>query len=45
MTEFMSINDGFLSVPFTVIRTEDGKLTKITGFDQSKFTQALSLSQ
>jgi glutaredoxin 3 len=45
MREFMSLNDGFLSVPFTVIETKDGKLTKITGFDQSKFRQALTLAQ
>ena len=44
MAEFMSLNDGFLGVPFTVIRAKDGILTKITGFDQPKFKQALSLT-
>ena len=44
MAEFMSLNDGFLGVPFTVIKAKDGKLTKITGFDQPKFKKILSLS-
>ena len=44
MAEFMNLNDGFLAVPFTIIKAKDGKLTKITGFDQKKFKQALSIA-
>ena len=44
MVEFMSLNDGFLGVPFTVIKNKGGSLIKITGFDQPKFKQALSLT-
>lgn len=44
MAEFMDINDGLLGVPFTVIKAEDGTMTKILGFDQNKFKTALSLA-
>lgn len=44
MAEFMSVNDGFLGVPFTVIKAKDGTLTKITGFDQAKFKKTLSIA-
>lgn len=44
MAEFMSINDGVIGVPFTVIEADDGTVTKISGFDQPKFKQALSLT-
>jgi len=44
MTEFMSVNDGMLGVPFTVIKSESGKVTKIVGFDQAKFKKTLSLA-
>ena len=44
MVEFMSLNDGFLGVPFTVIKGKDGLLSKIMGFDQPKFKQALSIT-
>ncbi len=43
MAEFMSLNDGFLGVPFTVIKDMNGSITKITGFDQPKFKKTLSL--
>lgn len=43
MVEFMGANDGFMGVPFTVITDGDGKVSKIAGFDQSKFKQALGL--
>lgn len=43
MAEFMSINDGMIGVPFTVITAGDGTLTKIQGFDQPKFKQALGV--
>ena len=43
MAEFMSVNDGNYGVPFTVIKDNNGKETKILGFDQSKFKQALGI--
>jgi hypothetical protein len=42
MMEFMSVNDGMIGVPFTVIN-KDGVTTKISGFDQKKFKQVLGL--
>lgn len=43
MVEFMSVNDGTIGVPFTVISSDDGSVTKILGFDQSRFKQALGM--
>lgn len=43
MAEFMSVNDGSIGVPFTVITADDGSQTKILGFDQGRFKQALSI--
>ena len=43
LVEFMSVNDGNLGVPFTVIKDGNGNETKILGFDQPKFKQALGL--
>jgi len=43
LAEFMSVNDGMMGVPFTVIKDNDGKETKILGFDQPKFKQALGI--
>lgn len=43
LTEFMSVNDGNIGVPFTIIKDDSGKETKILGFDQAKFKQALGL--
>ena len=43
LTEFMSVNDGNLVVPFTVIKDANGNETKILGFDQAKFKQTLSI--
>ena len=42
MAEFMQANDGKISVPFTVLTGDDGTVTKISGFDLSKFKNALS---
>jgi glutaredoxin len=42
MNEFMSVNDGMIGVPFTVIE-KDGQTTKISGFDQKKFKAALGI--
>lgn len=43
MIEFMSVNDGALGVPFTVIKYESGTETKIVGFHKPKFKEALGL--
>jgi glutaredoxin len=43
MAEFMDVNDGFIGVPFTVITADDGTQSKITGFDQTKFRNALQI--
>ena len=43
MAEFMSVNDGNVGVPFTVITATDGSMTKIVGFDQRKFKEALGV--
>lgn len=40
--EFMSVSDGFLGTPFTIITAEDGTVTKIAGFDRPKFEQVLA---
>ena len=42
LVEFMSVNDGNIGVPFTVI-DNDGQQTKIIGFDQPKFKQILGI--
>jgi len=44
MAEFMSINEGMLGVPFTVIKSDKGEITKIVGFDQAKFKKTLLLA-
>lgn len=42
MASFMSVNDGMIGTPFSVI--ESGEATvKIAGFDQGKFKKALGL--
>lgn len=41
MAEFMSLNDGMIGVPFTVITSDQGAVTKISGFDQRAFREAL----
>lgn len=41
MAEFMSLNDGIISVPFTVIEN-DGVVTKLLGYDIAKLKQATS---
>lgn len=43
MAEFLRVNDGHLGVPFTVIQDDEGNVTKIIGFDQSKFKQVLGM--
>ncbi|MGH7237253.1 MAG: glutaredoxin family protein [Candidatus Saccharimonadales bacterium] len=41
MAEFMAVNDGMIGVPFTVITADDGKQTKIIGYDRAQFQAAL----
>lgn len=43
MMEFMSVNNGMIGVPFTVISKEDGSEIKISGFDQKKFKEVLNI--
>ncbi len=43
MNEFMSLNDGMIGVPFTVIKNGDETVAKISGYDQKKFTEALNI--
>lgn len=43
MSEFMSVNDGYFGVPFTVIKDGSGRQTKIQGFDRTKFKQVLGI--
>jgi glutaredoxin len=40
MQEFMSVNDGMIGVPFTVIEKDNGEKVKISGFDLNKFKEA-----
>ena len=44
MVEFMSVNDGFLGVPFTIVKDKDGNETKIEGFEPAKFKLALGIN-
>lgn len=41
MVEFMSVNDGIVGVPFTVITKDDGETVKFTGYDIAKIKQLL----
>jgi glutaredoxin 3 len=41
--EFMSVNEGNIGVPYTVIKDDSGSETKILGFDQVKFKQVLGI--
>ncbi|HSH18287.1 MAG TPA: glutaredoxin family protein [Candidatus Saccharimonadales bacterium] len=43
MVEFMTVNDGMIGVPFTVITQDDGSQTKLLGFEPAKLKQALAL--
>lgn len=43
MEAFMGVNDGMIGVPFTVITNDAGVQTKISGFDQKKFREALGI--
>ncbi len=43
MAEFMSVNDGMIGVPFSVITTDSGEQIKISGYDQKAFKSALKI--
>lgn len=43
LSEFMSVNDGALGVPFSVITLDSGEEIKIAGFDKSRFKAVLGL--
>jgi len=43
MAEFMAVNDGMISVPFTVINKDNGEVIKISGFDYKQFKQTLNM--
>ena len=43
MAEFMSVNDGMISVPFTIITLDSGDQIKISGFDQKAFKSVLNI--
>ena len=45
MAEFMSVNDGMIGVPFTVITNDAGEQIKISGFNQRAFKSALNIQQ
>ncbi len=44
MAEFMSKNDGMLSVPLTIIEKGDGSVEKIVGFDRVRIKAALEIA-
>lgn len=43
MEEFMSVNDGMIGVPFSIVTNDAGEETKISGYVPAKFKQALGL--
>jgi glutaredoxin len=44
MMEFMSVNDGMIGVPFTVIEHDNGERTRISGYNVTEFKTALGVS-
>lgn len=42
--EMMKISGGFVGVPFTVIKKDDGGAEKIVGFDKPKVDAALGIN-
>lgn len=43
LSKMMEVSDGFLGVPFTIIKKDDGNEEKIVGFDKEKFMRALRI--
>jgi mycoredoxin len=44
MNDLFAVSSGAISVPYTVVKKDDGSEEKIAGFNQKQFTQVLSLS-
>jgi len=44
MAEFMTVNDGMIGVPFSVIKKDDGQVIKISGCDYKQFKKTLSIN-
>ena len=43
MIEFMNVNDGMIGVPFSIVKNDEGIVTKLSGFNPSAFKKALNL--
>ena len=43
-SEMQSLSGGFLGVPYTVIKKDDGGEEKVIGFDQKKLNEILNIS-
>jgi hypothetical protein len=41
--EMADVSGGFMGVPFTSIKTDDGKMETIVGFDKGKLSEILGL--
>lgn len=41
--EMTKLSDGFLGVPYTTIKKDDGSVEKIIGFDKAKIDSLLGL--
>lgn len=41
--EMANLSDGFLGVPFTVIKKDDGTLEKVIGFDRGRLAKILGI--
>lgn len=41
--EMMGLSGGFMGVPFTVVKKDDGTQVKIKGFDKPKVDEALGI--
>ena len=44
MVEFMSVNEGMVGVPFTVIEQDSGERIRLSGYDVAKLKTALNLN-
>lgn len=42
--EMLSLSDGFMGTPFTVVKKDDGSQLTIQGFNKEKIDKALGLS-
>jgi glutaredoxin len=44
MEEFLTVSDGYIGVPFTVVTNDAGDQQKIPGYDRKSFMSVLGLS-